>query len=1049
MAQTPYNDAFLALLQTLNAEQRQAVNHIEGPVLVVAGPGTGKTHLMAARVGKILLDTDTSPQSVLCLTFTEAAVSALRARLLHMIGPEAYRVPITTFHSFCHRIIQDNPEYFGFAELEAATELERIEIVRQLLARLAPEHPLRKGYKDPFATEKRLRNLFARMKSENWTPGQVRQSADRYIKSLPTNPNFRYQRNTADAQKGELKAAQIEEAIARMEQLKAAADLYPEYQRALERARRYEFEDMILWVLRAFRKHEALLRTYQERYLYVLVDEFQDTNGAQYDLLNQLLSYWQTPNVLIVGDDDQSIYEFQGARLEHLSDFQRRYREGLTTVVLRQNYRSTQNILDVAARLIGYNTLRAAQTTGQPFDKRLRAHALEDGQIAVHRYDTRMAEMSDVVARIEKLINQGVPPHEIAVIYAQHRQADDLQVLLARRNIPHQAKRPTDVLKLPLIEQLCELLRYLADEAEHPHSGEHRLFRLLHAPFWRLPPADLVALAVAVQGAYPLEKATVPWRTWLTSPERLRSLSLRSLDTFMYLGERLNEWIAAVHYEPLPQLLERLFAQTGLLQWATQQPDKWTALQALKTFLDFAANETLRKQDYPAEGEGTYPAARLRHFLRLLQSMAENRLPLPLQISVQAGSSVQLLTAHAAKGLEFEHVFLIDCVEDFWEKQNSNSRDHFTLPPDLQPAAEADALEARRRLFYVAMTRAKRALYLSYAQTAGDGKPRIASRFLAETELPIVAANVAPETQLHNLIQILHSGEPTSPPPPETQTWQNLLTNLQLSITALNRYLRCPLAFYYEDILKIPAATSEAAAFGLAMHRALQRFFAPTKTQRSSAATALLRLFQDEMERWRNHFSPAHFQQRLAFGRQMLQKLWSEQLPYWPQRALTERRIDRVLLNGVPISGVIDRIEWLSNNTIGIVDFKTGSPDLTKIAPPSHKNPYGGEYWRQMAFYRLLLENARLFAEPVRQTVIQWLEPDRNNTLPRVAVEINAQHLIFMEKLIAETWANIQAERFEDGCQKSDCPWCQLRQRNAAPLQEIQREADTQLDDPA
>ncbi len=1048
MAQLPHNDAFVVLLQTLNPEQRRAVDHIEGPVMVIAGPGTGKTHLMAARVGQILLNTDTSPQSILCLTFTDAAVNALRTRLLQMIGPEAYRVSVTTFHSFCHRVIQDNPEYFDFAELEAATELERIEIVRQLLARLSPDHLLRKGYKAPFVSEKRLRNLFARMKAENWTPGHVRRSADKWIKQLPTHPDFTYQRNTTTGRKGTPKAAQIEEAVARMERLKAAADLYPDYQHALERARRYEFEDMVLWVLRAFRKHEALLRTYQERYLYMLVDEFQDTNGAQYDLLNQLLAYWPNPNVLIVGDDDQSIYEFQGARLEHLSDFQQRYREGLTTVVLRQNYRSTQNILDVAASLIQCNDLRAKQVSGEPFDKHLYANTTESGHIAVRSYPTRMAELADITARIEALIAQGVEPQEIAVIFAQHRQADNLQLLLANRNIPYQAKRPIDVLQLPLVEQFCELLHYLADEAERPHSGEHRPFRLLHAPFWRLPPSDLVTLAVAIQHAEDTGKNATPWRTWLTSPERLQSLSLRQPNAFIYIAEHLDHWIAAVHYEPLPQLIERLFNQTGLLQWAAHQPDRWTILQALKTFLDFTTAETRRKQEKRAEPDA-HAATPLRHFLRLLQSMRENRLPLPLQTSVQAGPAVQLLTAHAAKGLEFEHVFLIDCVEDFWEKQNGNLRDHFPLPPDLQRDPEADALEARRRLFYVAMTRAKRALHISYAQMTSDGKPLIASRFLAETHLPVETIEVTPDTQLDNLVALLRQSSSAATPLPEAHLWRNLLDNLSLSITALNRYLRCPKAFLYEDLLKIPAATSEAAAFGLAIHRTLQRFFAPSKTQRTPSTATLLRLFQEEMERWRNLFSPAHFQQRSAFGRRVLQKLWYEQLPHWPQRALTERRIDRVHLNGVPLSGVIDRIEWLSNSAIGIVDFKTGTPDLSKTTPPSDEQPLGGEYWRQMAFYRLLVENARLFTEPVRQTVIQWLEPDRNNTLPRISVEISTQNLIFMEKLITDTWANIQAAQFDNGCQKSHCPWCQLHQNHSLPIEEINRDADNTLDDAA
>ncbi len=1044
MAGIPRNDSFTALLRTLNEEQRTAVENIEGPVMVVAGPGTGKTHLMAARVGKILMETDTSPQSILCLTFTDAAVSALRTRLWHMIGPEAYRVPINTFHSFCHRIIQENPEYFGVAELEPASELERLEIVRQILAQLPPEHLLRQGYKDPFFYERHLRRLFTIMKTENWTPGQVRRHADRFIKSLPQHPDYIYQRNTKSAHKGEPKKEKIEETTRRMERLKAAADLYPAYLHALERLRRYEFEDMILWVLRAFQKHEALLRNYQERYLYVQVDEFQDTNGAQYDLLNELLQYWPTPNILIVGDDDQSIYEFQGARLDHLRDFQQRYRKGLTTVVLRQNYRSTQDILDTAARLIARNTLRATQPDGHPFDKHLRATAEGRGSVVLYQYETRADEIADVANRIEQLLTEGVPPREIAVIYAQHRQAEALQTLLARRNIPHQAKRPIDVLSLPLIAQVCELLHYLADEAEEPYRGEHRLFRLLHAPFWRIHPADLVTMAATLRLSAEMS-AMLTWRALLTSPEHWQRLPLRNPSAFEPIGQQLDHWVAAVYNEPLPQLLERLYAQTGLLSWATSQRDRWTPLQALKTLLDFAASEALRQQETLLATTETKPLP-LRHFLQQLQSMTANRLPLPLHQPAHPGPAVQLLTAHAAKGLEFEHVFLIDCVEDFWEKKNGGVRNTFALPPELRPAAEADGLEAQRRLFYVAMTRAKRALYLSYARSTDDGKLLMPSQFLVETELEAQPRPMAPEERLDTLAQLLQASEASPLPLPETNVWEALLADFSLSITALNRYLRCPRAFYFEDVLKIPAATSEAAAFGLAMHRTLQRFFAQDKAGRSAAT--LLHLFRAEMEYLRHYFNPAAFQQRVALGNEALQHLW-EEIPRWPQRAVVERRLDRVHLNGVPLSGVIDRIEWLPNGSLAIVDFKTGIPDLSKTASPAEQPPYGGEYWRQMAFYHVLVENARLFLEPVRQTVIQWLEFDRHRKLPRVRVDVDSEGLRLMEQLISQTWENIRAARFEPGCQRGDCPWCRLYDGQATVLEGFSREEDISLDDSA
>ena len=470
-----YNDAFRAFLGTLNPAQRRAVDATEGPVLVVAGPGTGKTHILTARIGNILLTTDARAQNVLCLTFTDAGANAMRRRLLERIGPEAHRVPIFTFHAFCNRVIQENMEFFGRGNLEPMTELERIEIVRNLLTKLPPEHPLREGKKDLFQYEDHLRDLFSTMKKEGWTPGFVLKKTDEFLNGLPTNPGFIYQKNTKHARKGDPKTAQIQEVTEKLSRLKAAADLYPKYQQALERAGRYEYEDMLLWVTKAFEKNEALLRTYQERYQYILVDEFQDTNGAQFHLLNLLLDFWEVPNIFIVGDDDQSIYEFQGARLENLREFYQKYRNGLEVIVLEENYRSTQEILDAAQLVIENNQLRAVNLFEEPLEKKLRAVNPIPGPVStpppapppngrgdveysamdatqrstvlstsplpfgggagggvdaegprVGLYHTRLHETASIVFQIENLIKNGVSPSEIAVLYAKHKKENRL-----------------------------------------------------------------------------------------------------------------------------------------------------------------------------------------------------------------------------------------------------------------------------------------------------------------------------------------------------------------------------------------------------------------------------------------------------------------------------------------------------------------------------------------------------------------------------------------------------------------------------------------------
>ena len=1037
------NAAFRTFLDGLNPAQRLAVERIEGPVLVIAGPGTGKTHLLSARVGKILLDTDTRPQNILCLTFTDAGVSAMRQRLLERIGPEAHRVPIQTFHAFCNRIIQENLELFGRTSLEPLSELERIEIVRQLLSQLPQEHPLREGQKDVFQYERHLRDLFANMKKEGWLPGGVLKKVDAYLGGLEQHPDFIYQRNTKHAKKGEPKRQKIEEVTGRMQRLRAAADLYPKYQSALERAGRYEYEDMLLWVLRAFHSNEALLRNYQERYLYILVDEYQDTNGAQNQLLGLLLDYWDSPNIFIVGDDDQSIYEFQGARLQNLLDFHRTYRADLLTVVLEENYRSTQGILDAAHRVIGHNTIRAIHSLEEvPLSKDLRANIGAQSQPRLVVYENRLHEVADIVAQIEHLVQNGTPPREIAVLYARHKQADRLLALLEKKGLPYQTKRPINLLDLPWMQQFRSLLHYLHDEAQRPFSGEGRLFRLLHAAFFGLSPLDLARVALLLHPnptLQPRGSAVSHWRILLADKLALQALSLQDHQKMVDTARRLESWITDLHNLPLPTFLERLYTQSGLLAYALEQPDKIWWLQALNTLLDFVQSEA-----------GRSPRFSLGRLLTILDSMDDNRLALPIQQPVRsAGEGVQLFTAHSSKGLEFEHVFLLDCTDELWGKSATGLRGRFALPDTLTLSGEEDALEARRRLFYVAMTRAKRQLQLSYSRFGEDGKPLTQAGFVEETGLPKTEAAVPTATLLEaQTLLLLETAQPVITLP-ESALLDELLRTFTLSVRSLNRYLRCPLAFYYTDLLHIPETRSQAASFGEAVHGTLQQFFLKMKTegqQRFGSAPEMARLFGLEMERRRGFFTDASFTQRLAFGKDLLGRYHADQVPHWRPRAVVERRIDRVELDGVPLTGALDKVEWLDNSTLRIVDYKTGAPNTTKTAGPNEKQPYGGDYWRQLAFYKILLEQSRLYAESVGTTAVAWLEPDRKGSFPVVELSFSVTEIQFVERLIRETYAKIIAREFTRGCGQDDCAWCRMHRDRQLPMG-FDRTAEEELDD--
>ena len=309
--------AFEKIYADLNIEQRRAVDTIEGPVMVIAGPGTGKTQILSARIGKILLETDAQPENILCLTYTDAGAVAMRKRLLDFIGPDAYKVNIYTFHAFCNDIIQENLSLFLKTSLDPISDLEKIDLFKQLIDSFDKDNPLKRYRGDVYFEINNLQQLFSTMKKEGWTPVFIELKIDDYIADLPTRDDYIYQKAYKQFKAGDVKANKLADEIEKMEKLRAAVNQFDVFQSLMSQRKRYDFDDMINWVIRAFEENPNLLSRYQEQFLYILVDEYQDTSGTQNKIVQLLINFWEQPNVFVVGDDDQSIYRFQGANVEN------------------------------------------------------------------------------------------------------------------------------------------------------------------------------------------------------------------------------------------------------------------------------------------------------------------------------------------------------------------------------------------------------------------------------------------------------------------------------------------------------------------------------------------------------------------------------------------------------------------------------------------------------------------------------------------------------------------------------------------------------------
>jgi DNA helicase-2/ATP-dependent DNA helicase PcrA len=1023
-----FNDAFTEALEMLNEAQREAVEQIEGPVLTIAGPGTGKTHILTARIGRILMETDTQPHNILCLTFTDAGVVAMRERLLEFIGPEAHRVHIFTFHSFCNNIIQNNLELFGRHELEPLNELERVELIRQMIDDLDLDHPIKKGRADIYFYEGHLYNLFQKMKSEDWSVEKVHRAIDNYLEDLPNREEYIYKVNRREFKKGDLKQAKLDEENRRMELLRAAAGLFPVYEAAMVKARRYDFDDMILWVLRAFDEYESLLRTFQEQYLYFLVDEYQDTNGAQNELLQKLIGFWQNPNVFIVGDDDQSIYEFQGARLKNLVDFHDQYVDNLKLVVLKNNYRSSGAVLKLAESLIGFNQKRIVNSLGgRGVDKSLIPSHPDFSKTRVSprvfSWPDRWQEITGIVSEIERLHRSGIPLESMAVIYAQHRQADNLFALLEKKGITYNSRRKVNILDLPIIRNVRMLLEYLNFEYRRPFSGEHLLFKILHFAFLDISAADLASLSLYMAR----HKKDVYWRQVIGDVDVLKKAGVKNTDAFQRFARLNDELQIALANESIPVLLEKIFNRSGLLKYIMHHPEKLWLMQVLNTFFGFVRQENMRR-----------PRMTLPTLVTLLRSMDDNRLSIGLEKVVQAHEGVNLMTAHSAKGLEFRYVFLLDCVKDFWEPR-SRTAYQFKLPDTLTFSGEEDPMEARRRLFFVAMTRAMEGLYISYSELE-KGKPLQRTVFvdeiLSQGNIEVDKTTV-PQDQLVEAT-FLQMRE-TSPPKIEVlekAMIDVLLQDFSLSVSAMNRYQKCPLSFYYERILRVPTLMSEAAAYGTAMHNALQRLFERmliSKTRSFPDIPHLLRFFDNEMLRQKIHFSTKEYDRRLEMGRKNLEALYRQEKESWHKNVKVEFVISNVEINGVPVNGTIDKLELHEGLTARIVDYKTGSRDSSKRSAMTEKNPLGGIYRRQLIFYKLLTEFAPGQVNTVTRTAIQYLDPDEKGFFVEEEIRILPKEIDSVKTMIRETWDNIMEHRFYEGCGKPECVWCSFVKDNVYP----------------
>lgn len=1007
--------------------------------MVIAGPGTGKTQILASRIANILTQTDARPQDILCLTYTDAGAVAMKRRLTEFMGQEAYRVNIHTFHAFCNRVIMENPEVFGRSALKVMDDLEREELIIEMLHALPPEHVLKTYNEDAARTRKDLKDLFSIMQKENLSSSDIRIKCANYLEQLVYNKDYTYKKT---GEINERLAAPLRKALAK---LQAGAVLFDEYNKVKNERGLYEYEDMQRWVVQHFSSNESLLARYQEQFLYILVDEYQDTSGIQNRVLNLLTGHWDSPNVFVVGDDDQSIYRFQGANVENVLDFAQRYQEHLKTVVLEENYRSSQCLLNAAQALIGLNKMRLVnQVPGLSKELKARGeHAkLPDLPVLV-QVPNEIHEAIWVADQIQALVNQGVKPSEIAVLYRKHAQAESLLREFRIRKLPFNTRKPLNILEDPFIAQLLDFCAYLNAELEQAHSGQDSIYRILHYGLYQLKPLSVAMLSSLIY------KSKKNWRPALadicSNNLRAEFLQAEELSELRRLHADIEYWLGHASDWTVPVLLEKVIAKAGFLRKAMQSDDPAFQVEVLHSFHNLVKEEN-----------ALFPNLSLGRLLDRISRRKTLGISVDVEQRAGTGEGVVFSTAHSSKGLEWEHVFIVGANYEEWEKSGP-----LKLPfrlgevlVNIENLSDSDD-EEMRRLFYVGITRAKKSLHISWRSMSLKGKSLTPSSFtqvLADTKTAVMRnETISQERVLQSEAEALGlAGAITIPMPPEAYL-QELVDKFELSPTAMQSYLDCPIRFYFNNLIRVPQAKSEYASFGSAVHDTLTQAFRIRKESGNFPdEQQLLSLFRRSMSKYRDGFTEAAFQRRLQQGIDILPVYYQQRLPHFSEHSEGMQEITlNARINGVPIKGKIDKIELKDNKAV-LVDYKTGKVEngLKKLRELSIDESNGawdkwGDYWLQLAFYEILAEADPNFNHPVAGLAIDFVEQNDQGVSPIEYVRISPSDLQLVKDKIVETDAAIRSFKFDTGCGKEDCDWCHFaRYYQLTPPSEHQNPAE-------
>ena len=1062
---------FTTRYKKLNAAQKQAVDHIDGPLMVIAGPGTGKTELLSMRVANILRRTDTLPESILCLTFTDSGAEAMRARLREIVGEPAYKVAIHTFHSFGAEVINQYGEYFFYgARFEPADELAVHSIITSLLDELPYSHPLASKMNGEYTHISDLARTFSEFKRSGLASSELvailddndrtmdslepdardvlgaRISASTLARLIPfahTVAELPHQPLPGDIRPlSSVLALSLAHAVdqaqdddstkpitawkntwfekndrgelvfkdrKRQVKLRAAIGLYDMYLGRLQTAELFDFDDMILQVAHALETNPDLRYNLQERYQYLMVDEFQDTNMAQARVLHNLTSseaHEGRPNLMVVGDDDQAIYAFQGAEVSNILGFRDTYRD-VAQVTLTDNYRSSPQILTAARGLITQGAERLERYIPE-LDKTLTPHSTAASPVTLLAAETPHDQYQAVVDDIAARIADGAQPSSIAVLARHHRTIGELLPYTTTAAIPVSYDRQDNVLLSPVITLLTKCTRVLVLLGEQRLDDANSLLpELLAHPMWQLNSQTLWKLSITAHSE------RKQWLHVMSQTPELQPLAQWFIQTSQRIVdlplERAIDLV--VGYQQDAEFVSPLYRYH--FSASLQGSDPRTYLEYLEALR--AIRDTLRLHT---------GASTLAAWLEIVDLYRDTDTPIMSRSTYRSSDdAVQLMTAHKSKGLEFDHVYVVDAVDSLWGHTARSRGRMISYPANLPLAPSGASYDERLRLFYVAMTRARQQLTISYAAHGQNDKATSPAGFLTPLELKESSVQASSSnSQAVASAELAWYAPIVAPVSPSMEALLSpLMQRYKLSATHLGNFLDVtrggPQHFLLSSLLRFPGAMAPAAVYGSAIHAVLQRAHNHVRAHGSHRPVEdIISEFEQLLDDSR--LTPEEKEQFQERGASALTAFLAAKYDSFTDSQRVELSFagQNVHVGDAHLTGALDLVDIDEKlKTLYVTDYKTGKPPLSWQGTTDYEKIKLHKYKQQLMFYKLLVEHSRDYSKYTVPTgTLQMVEPTRSGDIITLEHEFTADELEQFKTLITAVWQHITTLDFPD-----------------------------------